>query len=333
MQGGTHGAQVAVSGTVQQDLGLLGLMAVEDACQEPVQLSVAKHLLHGASGGGFGVQVEQGLGGVIESQEPSGGVDHKHRLDHAREHRLELVALLGHGADTVVELGRHLVHGQGQVGGLRGAGHDQAVAQVSGGEPDCAGLHLLQRQVDSVGEQKRQPAGQECDDQPPHRQAPVDPAQGLGDRAQGSGGADHGHQRSPPVHGYCQVHHVLVQGGGVARRGAEGPRQGGLDLRTISVVVHGGGIFERVPHDPARGQHDRESGGGPAAQIAAPGLGFRRRVEPLGPGQQSRHEVGVSPEIPGCLAPQGGTHLPGGVHRNRHQRQQQDEEKRGIQAP
>ena len=81
-------------------------------------------------------------GGGVDGDDALVGVDGEHALDHAREHRLALVALVGERAQLVVELVGHVVDALGHGGELLDARHEQLVGEVAGGEALGAGLDL-----------------------------------------------------------------------------------------------------------------------------------------------------------------------------------------------
>ena len=149
---------VAVAGAQQRAVGLQVAVLGADAharcrastgsCPDRVcghdalQVGVADDLLHGAALGRLRLDAEQARGGGVDGDDALVGVHGEHALDHAREHRLALVALAGERADLLVELVGHVVEALGHGRELLGARHGELVREVAAGQALGALLDL-----------------------------------------------------------------------------------------------------------------------------------------------------------------------------------------------
>ena len=231
------------------DVGLHRTVAVQRLRHHVLEVGVADDLLDRLALGRRGIGVQEARGGRVHGDHPLVDVDGEHALDHAGEHRLALVALVGEPAQLVVQLCGHLVDALGHRRELLDARHGQLVREVPGRQALGADLDRAHLSADAPGHVQADDRGDHRDDDRTHGDAPVEGGERVVHAGERDGRAHDGREAAVLGDGHGDVHHLLPQRPAVPDRPARLPLEGRPDLGTGGVALHLQRVGVRVGQD------------------------------------------------------------------------------------
>ena len=271
------------------DVRLYRLVPLEGGLDGALQVGVAHDLLDALALGRRRIDIQQLRGGLVERDHTLVRVHRDDALDHAREHRLALVALAGERADLFAQFVGHVVEAGRHHGELARTRLVQLVREVAGGQASGARCDLAHLTTDPAGHVEADQRRQGGDDERAHGDAHVQRVQRLIERVERQRRAhDRGDDRALPG-GDGDVHHPFVERGTGPddETHAAAERRGHLWAR--SVILHRRGVGNvGIGDDGADG--DAEGTGGDQRDAGA-----RFAPEPYGQALQLRLGVGADP--------------------------------------
>ena len=233
----------------------------------------------------------------------------------------------------VLQLRRHVIHGLGQAPQLFGGRHRQFAVQVPQGKAPRPPLQILQRAGETPGNNEAQDGHQQGNAQRSQGNSEIKGPEGLGHGGHGHGGPHHPDDPVLLPYRHRHIHQVVAQGEAKPGGDADAALQGGLNLRTVPVILHARRVFVRIAHHRPGRQDNGEAGSGEPAQFLAQLVQGRAPGGSKLPPDVRLHQASPVLQIPGSLRQIKLAPGPGGIPGHRQQGDERDQQIRRKKLP